>query len=126
MNILICGDMNERCGNLLDYIENEENYIQLDNMSMNETDNLHVERRCKDKVVNNYGKQLVTLFINFNIHILNGRKCCDEQGEHTCITSSGKSYVDYMICFRKRYNRIKKVYVSFEDVTQFRIDHLPI
>ena len=39
---------------------------------MNETDNFHVERRSKDKVVNNYGKQLVTLYTKFNVHILNG------------------------------------------------------
>ena len=39
---------------------------------MNENDNFQVERRSKDKVVDNYGKELVTLCTNFNVHILNG------------------------------------------------------
>ena len=39
------------CGNFLDYIEDEDKYIQINNMSMNETDNFHVERRLKVKVI---------------------------------------------------------------------------
>jgi len=70
MDILICGDMNARCGNFLDYIEDED--IQINNMSINETDHFHVERRLIDKGVNNYSKQLVTFCTNFNVHILNG------------------------------------------------------
>ena len=105
MDILICGEVNARCGNLLDYIEDTN--VQITYMSMNETDNVHIERRSKDKVVNNYGSKLVTLCTNFNVHILNGRKYSDEQGEYTCITSTGKGLVDWMICSTNIYNRIK-------------------
>ena len=59
-------------------------------MSTNETDHIHVERRSKGKVINNYGKQLVPLCTYFNVYILNGRKCGDEQDEYTSITSTGK------------------------------------
>ena len=45
MDILIYGDMNARCGNLLDYLEIEDKYIQINNMSTNEPYNLHVERQ---------------------------------------------------------------------------------
>jgi len=48
MNILICGDMNARCGNILDYLEDEDKYIQINNMSMNESEN----------VFNNYSNAL--------------------------------------------------------------------
>jgi len=109
MDILICGDMNARCGYLLDYLEDEDKYIKINNMSMNEPDNVHVERRSKDKVVSNYGKQLESLCTNFNVHILNGRKCVDEQGEYTCKTSTGKGLVDYMIFSTILYDRTKNI-----------------
>ena len=48
--------MNARRVNLLDYLEDEDKYIQINNMSIIEKENFHVERRSKDKVVNNYGK----------------------------------------------------------------------
>ena len=109
MDILICGDMNGRCSNHLD-----------------ETDHFHVERKSKEKVVNNYGKQLVTFYNNFNVHILNGYKCGDEQGEYTCITSTNKGLIDCIICSTNIYDWIKNCHVSYEDVTQLGIDHLPV
>ena len=84
MDILIYGDMNALCSNILDYLEDEDKYIKINNMSMNEPDNVHVERRSKDKVANNYGKELVTLCTNFNVHILNWHNYDHEQSEYTC------------------------------------------
>ena len=54
MDMIICRDGNARCGNLLVYLEDKD--IRINNMSLNETDNIHVEHRSKDKVINNYGK----------------------------------------------------------------------
>jgi hypothetical protein len=44
------------CGYLPDYLEDEDKYVHINNTCMNETDNVHVERRSKGKVINNYGK----------------------------------------------------------------------
>ena len=45
MDILTCCDMNAQSDNLLNYHEDEDKCIQIDNMSLNETDNFHLELR---------------------------------------------------------------------------------
>ena len=69
--------MNILCGNDMDYIEEEDKYIHVNNMSMNQL-------IIFNKLVNNYARPLVTIWTNFNVHILNWRNYDHEQSEYTC------------------------------------------
>jgi len=52
MDILIFGDMNARSGYLLDYLEDEDKYIQINDVSMNETNHFqNVGRKTKLSII---------------------------------------------------------------------------
>jgi hypothetical protein len=74
----ICGDFNARIGNLADYIEGVDD----------------IEARFTvDDVENDFGDRLIDLLISSNMCVLNGR--LGDKGQYTCISTKGKSTVDY-------------------------------
>ena len=80
-NMLICGDLNARIGNLKDYIDNVDT----------------IPPRCVlDLVQNNHGMSLIEFLNESKFCILNGR-VQTENDNFTCISSRGKSIVDYIV-----------------------------
>ena len=96
-DICIAGDLNARTAILNDYLEvsDHENEYLCNEMSLNSCD-IQQSRNNDDKVVNNYGNRLLTLFKTLEIFIVNGRLSEDaNRGKLTC---NNVSLVDYFIC----------------------------
>ena len=74
--VILCGDFNARCGGLTDVYD--------------ET----MERCCVDMVRNEQGEMLVECMKNTGLCFVNGRQGADE---FTCISSKGRSVVDYCL-----------------------------
>ena len=64
------------------------------------------KRNSHDKVINDYGKKLLTLCQATETVILNGRAKSDSTGKMTCYTYNGSSVVDYVLCSREIFNLI--------------------
>ena len=78
--IFICGYFNSRCGDIVDFIEGIDDLDFRDVIDFN---------------VNKYGHLLIDFLLNNNMCILNGRKSVFN--DFTCITSAGRSVVDYCL-----------------------------
>jgi hypothetical protein len=85
-------------------------------------DEFNIPRHSVDEVVNVFGRGLIELCTEFNIHILNGRATGDNPGQFTNITESGCSTVDYVIVDSSLYNSVE----SFEVLEFAETNHLPI
>ena len=77
--LVICGDLNARCGDQADHIEGVDSIPG---------------RKVMDLIENEHGDLLVDFLINNNMCMLNGRK--GNGGEFTCVSTKGKSMVDYV------------------------------
>ena len=90
------GDFNTRSGTLSDYITNDSpTHLPLPPEYNSDKVWLRVS---KDKKVNNYGKELINLYISSRLRIMNRRIGMDKgQGVFTCITPRGSSVVDYSV-----------------------------
>ena len=97
--IFVTGDFNSRTGQgteLLDYLC-YDNYIDV-GMNENLRDSEIPLRKSTDLVVDNYGRRLLDLCKATDLLIANGRLDTDRSiGEFTCITSRGRSVVDYLL-----------------------------
>ena len=105
-NICIMGDFNARSGLLSDFIDvddtimNESGFdrnLHTDLLGYNNFDDIGVsnKRYSKDLFCNNFGRRLISLCKNTDIHIINGRF-----GKDFCIgalTCKNSSLVDYII-----------------------------
>ena len=105
--LCLTGDFNARTGKLSDYVTLEEGVndfdLNLENcLSLNSNENLdalgiNINRINSDTKTNNNGKKLIDLCKNFDLRILNGRCGSDSYiGDFTCLSSSGKSTIDYI------------------------------
>ena len=56
------------------------------------------------------------------MHMLNGRKEGDREGNFTCIANGGRSTVDYVLVNTRIYDRIN----SFHVITRTESDHFPM
>ena len=100
-----------------------DDYIILDNpnfipeLSENtnyESDSFNIPRNSKDK-------ELVSFCRSYGMHMLNGRKEGDREGNFTCIANGGRSTVDYVLVNTRIYDRIN----SFHVITRTESDHFP-
>jgi len=97
-HVSICGDLNSRLGNNLDWIP-ESNSSQhlpayLNNRSLND---MLTHRNHRDKISNNYSTDFSDFLLGNHLHIANGRVLGDIFGEMTCIKYNGASTVDYFL-----------------------------
>ncbi len=104
---ILCGDFNARTSDQLDYIPNVDDLLQ---------------RKCLDKTKNNHGESLIDFLKDTKMCILNGRITPDLDN-FTCISSKGKSVVDYFITPYDCIKYCKKL--SVRTVSDL-IDHLSI
>ena len=110
---LIClGDYNARTGDMLDFIENEDNYdITLPSNYVTDTVATYA-RGNMDNTVNKYGESLISLCKSVPLRICNGRKLGDVLGSFTCFNWNGQSAVDYCMATHEIYKNITTFRVS--------------
>ena len=120
---IIYGDLNSRCGDSHDYIDNivhcEDINNKISNAAVNE-DNISA-RLSDDIIVNNvYDRILIEICITHDLLIVNGRTTSDPKGHVHCYTHNVSlephtvsSLVDYVLCIKSMIDRI---YLKGEDV----------
>ena len=112
--VFVSGDFNSRCGDgngsLLDHLRYD---VYLD-VGIDENSN-HIDiplRKSRDKVVDMYGRKLLDMCKATGLIIANGRLGTDKHiGEFTCVTSRGRSVIDYLLL----------AYCDFDCVSHFSI-----
>ena len=117
-DILIGGDFNARTGDLIDFIEtenNEEVFLPLPEIFENNT--FSKSRINQDKKYNNFGLELKDICISANMYILNGRTLGDFTGEYTYIGYRGCSVVDYVLASENLVNHMGLI-------TKFKVEDL--
>ena len=77
----LAGDFNARTKNLLDYIPDDSLHYIFGDIDYN-SDYFNLPRLNKDKKFNAFGKSLVEMCCNFDVHILNGRLFKDREGHY--------------------------------------------
>ena len=109
-NIFIAGDFNSRVGKLQDGIKN------IDDISV---------RSSRDGVVNNYGRDFIDFIKDTKLCILNGR-ITPEYDDFTCVSSRGRSVVDYILSPQLSLKSCKlcKVQPVKELIGEFQLQHL--
>ena len=122
--IILCGDLNARTGNLIDFVESDEaNDTNIPLPTNYEPDVVTSVRNNKDTVKNDYGKNLIEMCISGNLSILNGRTNGDYLGNYTCYKTGGLSTVDYNIVSESLYKNV--LYFKVHTFTEWS-DHCPI
>ena len=121
--ISLIGDFNSRTGQLLDYVQNDDNrFVDLpDNYAI---DHELCKRTNQDESVNDFGRTLIDLCRMCELRILNGRIFGDTGGKKTCHRWNGSSTVDYMITDTTLFKRVLTFRVI--DFLEQLSDHCPI
>ena len=92
--VILCGDFNSRIADhpgLVQFDETDE-HIHLPDDYIPDS----FSTRCsQDKQTNSYGRDFLSLVMNNNLTILNGRTLGDLSGKLTCIHPRGCSVIDY-------------------------------
>ena len=95
--VVICGDVNARTGQLHDYVIGST--VSSDPYSNIGYSNDDAEPRNNlDCKTNSYCHKFLDVLINNQLRILNGRTLGDCRGKFTCFKYNGKSVVDYFAC----------------------------
>ena len=72
MSVNIGGDLNARTGNANDYLI-DDGVDFLPQMEWYDVSNFTIPRTSEDNIINNFGRSLLTLCQELDIHIVNGR-----------------------------------------------------
>ncbi len=113
--ILYMGDFNSRVGieqENYDHISNKSPYPILHQDFETEGNTNILIRRNKDKTVNNFGRNLITLCENLGMTILNGRTTGDYNGCFTFHGSNGSSTIHFAICSLFLYRYVQSFTVN--------------
>ncbi|ESO86614.1 hypothetical protein LOTGIDRAFT_166878 [Lottia gigantea] len=113
-NLILAGDFNARTGTIPDYaVSDSVNHLpQLENVY--NVDKFELPRNNLDAIENNFGRKLINMCKLFGVHILNGRKNGDINGNFTCTTNGGRSVVDYIAVSSD----------LFPHITDFKVGHI--
>ena len=108
-DILLCGDFNARTGNgVADFISDDDDmHVPVaDNTCRIETLKTIKHRTSQNSIVDTRGRELIDLFVESQLRILNGRSFGDSQGMYTSHNYNGNSVVDYMFVSENLLSRI--------------------
>ena len=94
-HVMLMGDLNCRTGTADDYIStgrsrnfgniiNDDPTIEIDDVINNCTVNIRKSRVSQDKVLNEYGRELLTICKRNNMFIVNSRFGDTPDGSYTC------------------------------------------
>ena len=101
---MVLGDLNARVGNVPDFFLNYEADRFINHADWYTLDYFNNRRHSKDNTLNKFGKSLIDLCCEMNMHILNGRCKGDEDGEITFVAAQGKSVIDFVIVETELYS----------------------
>ena len=120
--VILCGDFNARISNHPAQIKNDElnEHIPLPNDYIPDQ---FTPRQSKDSKNNPYCSDFLSLIMNNNLTILNGRTLGDLSGEFTSICPKGCSVIDYFALTQPLIAN-----VNFLEILEFTIfsDHRPL
>ena len=87
-------------------------------------DNFSIARNSMDADcrVTLYGLYVLEICKTYGVHMLNGRKSGDMNGEYTYMSSTGKSIVDYILISSSLFEQI----IDFSVEDQNNSDHFPL
>ncbi|XP_077277120.1 uncharacterized protein LOC143905535 [Temnothorax americanus] len=80
------------------------------------------ERKSKDRVIGNGGRNLVEWILNKGWYLLNGSTKGDWEGEYTFTGARGSSVIDYMIACEEIHDRMREFRVD----ARVDSDHMPL
>lgn len=80
------------------------------------------ERKSKDKIIGNGGRNLVNWLGEKGWNILNGRTEGDWKGEYTYVGARGSSVIDYVVVNEKTDNKV----IEFKIDVRVDSDHMPM
>ena len=124
--VLFGGDFNARVGNMQDFIEENDEDIELLNLPQQyQIDRYKKLRSNQDQHKNAYGEKLIELAISSKMKILNGRILGDLLGKYTYLGYNGISAVDYVLGSEKL---LMENYIHSFEVEELTLlsDHRPI
>jgi hypothetical protein len=102
---LIIGDTNARIGDQQDLFD--DRVTNIPNMDWYPESTFLSSRKSKDKTVNAFGVTLLEVCLELDMHVLNGRKGLDIEGEFTNVIEVGCSMVDYIIASTEMFSIIE-------------------
>lgn len=108
---LILGDMNSRVGRLNDFIVHDELDPHVNVLPDEFDSDVILNRLTEDSVVNRNGHYLIDFCKASGLRIMNGR-VCNDQGNYTFVSHTGKSLVDYVIASPSIMNMFNKFCVG--------------
>ena len=125
--VFVFGDFNSRTADKNDFIQDDtigHNSVNgLSNISCYVPDINNFKRKSSDNVLNQFGRQLLSLCKSTSLRIINGRHQDDPNGSITFYNHNGSSLIDYVMTFDDSYDSI----VLFESgVFNAFSDHSPI
>ena len=109
-HIVICGDLNARIGNSVDFIPD------IDKVG---------HRRCIDNVKNKHGEAFLDFLMESKMIILNGR-VTNEHDNYTSVSSRGAAVVDYIFATQNTIDICKKctVLLVSDVIANYNLSHL--
>ena len=117
------GDLNSRCGDLHDYVDNIVYSEDINNIVSSDAVNEdNIRSRLSDNSIGNEYGRLIDLCITHDLLIVNGRTTSDPKGACTCYTHNGSSLVDYVLCSKSMIDRID---LKVEDINPLS-DHCAV
>ena len=120
--IIICGDFNSRISNHPGQLEYDDcnEHIPL---PTDYNPNKFIPRQSKDKHKNPYTDEFLSLILNNNLTILNGRTLGDLSGSFTSINHNGCSVIDYFSTTSILYSQVSLLEVK---ALNYYSDHCPL
>ena len=112
-DIIVCGDLNARIGNNVDYTEADSVAHIPVNGNWYDIDVAVNKRISQDSIVDTRGKDLLDICIGNKLRIVNGRTLGDSIGKYTCYKPIGCSVIDYFIVSENLLNQV--LYMSVSD-----------
>ncbi|MES9880123.1 MAG: reverse transcriptase family protein, partial [Sedimenticola sp.] len=94
-HLMLLGDLNSRCGSLLDYVPLDR-ADHVDALPDDYTCDTELPRMSQDSVINSNGRLLIDLCRASGLRIVNGR-VCNDTGKCTYVGSRGSSMVDFVL-----------------------------